>query len=60
MPETPTPLVNGQLVSFPQGRLYHRPDCVLTVGKDDGSAVSANGADLKPCPVCDPEPATTG
>ena len=28
---------NGHLVAFPQGRLYHRSDCVLTVGKDGGT-----------------------
>ena len=50
---------DGRPVSFPQGRLYHRPDCVLTVGKEGGAPVSSNGADLQPCPVCDPEPATT-
>jgi hypothetical protein len=66
-PEAPVPaepaataaVTNGLAVAFPQGRLYHRPGCVLTVGKDAGSAVTANGGDLQPCPVCDPEPVTT-
>ena len=55
-PTTPAAATNGQAVAFPHGRLYHRPDCVLTVGKDGGSAVTVGGADLQPCPVCDPEP----
>ena len=48
---------NGHLVAFPQGRLYHRADCVLTVGKDGGT--EPNGG-LEPCPVCEPEPAPVG
>ncbi len=50
---------SGGTVVFPQGRLYHRPDCVLSVGKDGGSAVSGDGRELQPCPVCEPEPVST-
>ncbi|MFN2545732.1 MAG: hypothetical protein ABR600_14340 [Actinomycetota bacterium] len=46
-------------VAFPKGRLYHRPDCVLTVGKDDGAAVASGADPLRPCPVCEPQPAPT-
>jgi hypothetical protein len=47
----------GGPVAFPQGRLFHRPDCVMTVGKEGGSEVGDNADGLKPCPVCEPEPA---
>src|SRR5437763_13380275 len=50
---------NGGPVVFPQGRLYHRPDCVLTVGKDGGSAVDRSADGLRPCPICEPEPVTS-
>ena len=50
---------NGGPVVFPQGRLYHRPDCVLTVGKDGGSAVEHRADGLRPCPICEPELVTT-
>ena len=33
-PATTAALGDGQTVAFPQGHLYHRPDCVLTVGKE--------------------------
>jgi len=46
---------NGHVLAFPQGHLYHRPGCVLTVGKDSASAVtSGDGDGLEPCPVCEP------
>jgi len=50
---------NGALVSFPHGHLYHRPDCVLTVGKEDGSTVPGSRDGMRPCPVCEPELAAT-
>jgi branched-chain amino acid transport system permease protein len=45
---------DAPLVSFPAARWVHRPDCVLTTGKDDvlnpGDLTS-----LTPCPVCRPD-----
>jgi len=55
----PAPTTNGETVAFPEGHLYHRPDCVLTVGKDGGSSVGHDGDGLRPCPVCQPEAART-
>ena len=53
--ETTAAVTNGGPVSFPKGRLFHRPDCVLTVGKEAGSAVSPGADGLQPCPICEPE-----
>jgi ABC-type branched-subunit amino acid transport system permease subunit len=50
------PTGGGGPVSFPQGRLFHRPDCVMTVGKEAGTEVAGHTDGLKPCPVCEPEP----
>jgi branched-chain amino acid transport system permease protein len=58
----PAPAVaagNGRSVTFPRARLYHRPECVLTVGKDDPQPVAGDGSSLQPCPICEPEAVRT-
>ncbi|WP_226962703.1 MULTISPECIES: hypothetical protein [unclassified Streptomyces] len=47
------PSSQGPPVRVPGGTLVHRPDCPLVAGKPD--VVPAAGADLDPCPVCEPD-----
>jgi branched-chain amino acid transport system permease protein len=44
------------LVTFRNARLFHRPDCLLAVGKKTRAVSSRNKSRLRPCPVCEPEP----
>jgi len=53
---------HGAVVALPAGSSYHRPTCSLVMGKTDVSTVGARQIDergLRPCRVCDPEPAPT-
>ncbi|MFI8105725.1 hypothetical protein [Streptomyces sp. NPDC086023] len=43
---------DGPPLRVPGGTLAHRPDCPLVDGRPD--AEEAAGADLTPCPVCEP------
>ena len=52
----------GGLVAVPAGTSYHRPTCSLVTGKADVATVTARqigDRGLRPCRVCDPEPAPT-
>lgn len=53
---------SGGVVALPAGSSYHRPTCSLVTGKADVTSVSARQIGergLRPCRVCDPEPAST-
>jgi hypothetical protein len=56
------PSTAGTVVALPAGSSYHRPTCSLVTGKADVTVVSSRDIDkrgLRPCRVCDPEPAPT-
>jgi branched-subunit amino acid ABC-type transport system permease component len=47
--------IGGRPVMFVDGGMYHDPNCLLAVGKDNGHDVGADeAARLRPCPVCEP------
>ncbi|MET9379020.1 hypothetical protein ABZX98_33620 [Streptomyces sp. NPDC002992] len=52
--DTPPPSSDEPPVRVPGGTLAHRPDCPLVAGRED--AGPAGGAELDPCPVCEPWP----
>lgn len=50
------------LVALGSGSSYHRPGCQMVAGKRDVEAVTPRTISrraLRPCSLCDPEPATT-
>jgi branched-chain amino acid transport system permease protein len=47
---------DGAFVTFQNATLFHRPDCVLAANKE-GRSVTRARKSLRPCPVCEPEPA---
>jgi hypothetical protein len=54
---------SATFVALPAGTSYHRATCSLVTGKADVSTVSPRQIGergLRPCRVCDPEPATAG
>jgi hypothetical protein len=58
--ETPGPVAvsTGPPVAVTGGKLYHRPDCPLAMGRPDAQPVPAGSArerGLSPCPVCEPD-----
>jgi hypothetical protein len=59
-PDTPGPVAvsTGPPVAVTGGKLYHRPDCPLAMGRPDAQPVPAGSArerGLSPCPVCEPD-----
>jgi branched-chain amino acid transport system permease protein len=46
--------LGARAVTFPKARLYHRPECLLAVGKTARQVSSAQARRLQPCPVCEP------
>ncbi|HEV3351334.1 MAG TPA: hypothetical protein VG076_00345 [Acidimicrobiales bacterium] len=49
------------LMALPGGQSYHRADCSMIEGKREARPVTASAArrqGLKPCRLCDPQPAT--
>lgn len=58
-----TPAPTGGVVALPAGSSYHRGDCGLVAGKDEVAVVTAadiSARGLRPCRVCDPDPAMAG
>ena len=53
-PDRPVAVSTDPPVAVPGGTLFHRPDCPLAEGKP-GLVAAAADADLRPCPVCEPE-----
>ena len=46
---------NGKkFVTTSKGSMFHRPDCVAVVGKDDLKGVAGTEKGLVPCKICDP------
>ena len=59
-PPAAVPAAAGAVVALPAGTSFHRAGCSLVAGKADATAVSTREIDkrgLRPCRVCDPEPA---
>jgi hypothetical protein len=54
VPGRPVAVSTDPPVAVPGGSLFHRPDCPLAEGKP-GLVAAAADADLRPCPVCEPE-----
>jgi hypothetical protein len=49
---------SGELLMVPGGTLLHRADCPLVSGKPEAVTADARvlaGADLDPCPICEPD-----
>ncbi|MBV8303284.1 MAG: hypothetical protein JOZ04_03680, partial [Acidimicrobiia bacterium] len=49
------------LMALPGGRSYHRADCSMIEGKPGAKPVAASAArrqGLKPCRLCEPQPAS--
>lgn len=61
--ERPAPVAtSGASLMIPGGTLWHRSDCPLVAGKPEAVPADAHiltTGDLSPCPICEPEPATT-
>jgi hypothetical protein len=53
-PDRPVAVSTDPPVAVPGGTLFHRPDCPLAEGKP-GLVAAAAEANLRPCPVCEPE-----
>jgi hypothetical protein len=52
----------GRLLALPDGQSYHRPGCTMIQGKSQAETVTASVArrrGLKPCRLCEPEPAAS-
>jgi ABC-type branched-subunit amino acid transport system permease subunit len=59
-PAPAAPVGDGRPVSFPRGRFFHAPGCVLTAGKEGKPLTPAGARRLEPCPVCEPAPVAAG
>jgi len=46
--------LGARAVTFPEAHLYHRPECLLAVGKQGHDVEADEALTLKPCPVCEP------
>ncbi|MFC8126615.1 hypothetical protein [Streptomyces sp. NPDC057302] len=54
--------ISGESLMIPGGTLWHRADCPLVAGKPEAVPADAHiiaTGDLSPCPICEPQPATT-
>lgn len=42
------------IVTFSEAGFFHRPDCVLTTGKEGRPVSGVQKQGLRPCPICEP------